>query len=197
MKNAVWMKILAIVFVLFAAEGWCGTTGIPDKVDFSPDPYDKTYYILIIDNSPYGLNYLPETSKMMYDLGFDEAIGPSSADVEIQVFFRGGTVEREGERLAQGIGGAILGAALGAAIGAATGGHPGQGAAIGAAGGGVAGLASPVYAGEVLDARFKIKNKKQTAEFQTQVDLGGIAPADQKKYIDEQLADLLYGIMHK
>ncbi len=196
MKKAAWMTILAMALILFGTEAWCASNGSPDRVNFRPDPNDKTYFILVIDNSPYGLNYLPEISKMMYELGFDKALGPSSADIEIQIFFRGGAVERQGERLAQGIGGALFGAALGAAIGAATG-DPGAGAAIGAASGGITGLASPTYASEVLDARFKIKNKKQNAEFRTQLDLGGIAPADYKKYIDEQLANLLYEIMDK
>lgn len=197
MKKTIWKTILTMGIILFGTQAWCAGNGSPGKVAFSPDPKDKTYYLLIIDNSPYGLNSLPETSKMMYELGFDEALGPSSADVEIQVFFRGGFVERQDQRVAQGIGGALFGAALGAAIGAATGGSPGQGAAIGAAGGGVVGLAAPVYASQVLDAKFKLRNRKQTGELQTQLDLGGIAPPDLNHYIDEQVAHLLSEIMDK
>lgn len=196
MKKTAWMAIFAIALTLFGTQAWSAKGGGMEGVDFRPDPKDKTYYVLVIDNSPYGLNYLPEVERMMYELGFDKALGPSSADVEIQVFLRGGFVERQGERLAQGVGGALIGAALGAAIGAAVG-DPGAGAAIGAAGGGITGLAAPVYAGEMLDAKFKLKNRKHAAEFRTQLNLGGIAPPDYPRYIDRQLANVLYEIMDR
>lgn len=167
-----------------------------ERVDFRPDPKDKTYYVLVVDNSPYGLNHLPQVGKMMYELGFDKALGPSSADVEIQIFFRGGIAERQGERLAHGIGGALIGAALGAAIGAAAG-DPGAGAAIGAASGGITGLAAPTYASEMLDVKFKLRNRKHAGEFRTQLNLGGIAPVDYPRYVDEQLANMLYEIMDR
>lgn len=196
MKKTAWMAIWAIALILFGTQAWSANGGGIQRVDFRPDPKDKTYYVLVVDNSPYGLNHLPEVAKMMYELGFDKALGPSSADVEIQIFLRGGVAERQGERLAQGIGGALLGAALGAAIGAAAG-DPGAGAAIGAASGGITGLAAPTYASEVLDAKVKLKNRKHAAEFRTQLNLGGIAPADFPRYIDEQLAAMLYDIMDK